>query len=479
MRRRLLLLSFVEGGAVMAAELCGAKLLAPVFGNSLYVWASVMGITLAALAFGYFFGGWLSGKDKRVITLFRILSVAALFLLLMPILDRYVVPRISYLPFLPGVVLSTFLLLFPPVFFLGASSPLFILLQTDRFEKAGKVSGTVYAVSTFGGILSTFLCGFYLIPDLGLNTCLIIFGILLFASTVITFKIFKPSLFFLLLAFAYLNLQSNIVSGTRLMSSDSVLGHLEVQDLNGGDKDGYRILTINDIVQTEIELSSHRSRSQYVKLIDSLLTFSPRPKRALLLGLGGGPVANLLEEKNYRTDGVEFDPRVILAAQKYFYLNPSVQTYCEDARYFVNHCDSIYDLLVVDVFRGEEQPSHVLTRESLLKLKQNLDDSAWILINWHGFIQGEMGKGTVILYNTLAKAGFYVKICSHSKDEHHRNLLFVASQKPLAHLPFELSELPDSTTLINSDDSPLLEKYNAKANKAWRLSYLRYYQGLR
>jgi hypothetical protein len=54
MKRKLLFLSFVEGAAVMVAELCGARLLAPVFGSSLYVWSSVMGITLGALAFGYF-----------------------------------------------------------------------------------------------------------------------------------------------------------------------------------------------------------------------------------------------------------------------------------------------------------------------------------------------------------------------------------------------------------------------------------------
>src|ERR1044072_6980487 len=114
MQKKLLLLSFIEGVTVIAAELCGAKLLSPVFGNNLFVWASVMGITLAALAAGYFFGGWISeqGKDNRL-SLFRILIAAALFLLLMPVLHHYLIPRIAYLPFLPGVVASTLILLFP------------------------------------------------------------------------------------------------------------------------------------------------------------------------------------------------------------------------------------------------------------------------------------------------------------------------------------------------------------------------------
>src|SRR5688572_19275703 len=100
MLKKLLVLSFIEGAAVMAAELCGAKLLAPVFGSSLYVWAAVMGITLAALAGGYFFGGWLTeNKTDPSKTLFRILGAASLFLLMMPVFSYYLVPRLSYFSF--------------------------------------------------------------------------------------------------------------------------------------------------------------------------------------------------------------------------------------------------------------------------------------------------------------------------------------------------------------------------------------------
>ena len=51
------ILAFIEGGSVMAIELLGAKMLAIYYGNSLYVWTSVLSITLAGLAAGYFAGG--------------------------------------------------------------------------------------------------------------------------------------------------------------------------------------------------------------------------------------------------------------------------------------------------------------------------------------------------------------------------------------------------------------------------------------
>jgi len=56
------ILAFIEGGSVMAIELLGAKMLAIYYGNSLYVWTSVLGITLAGLASGYFAGGFVSGR---------------------------------------------------------------------------------------------------------------------------------------------------------------------------------------------------------------------------------------------------------------------------------------------------------------------------------------------------------------------------------------------------------------------------------
>lgn len=485
MQKKLLILSFIEGAVVMVAELCGAKLLAPIFGSSLYVWASVMGITLGALALGYFYGGWLSDKTKNSQKkLAQILVLAALFVLLMPVLSYYVVPRISYLPFLVGVVISTLALLFLPVFFLGTTSPLFILIQTNATTSAGKASGTVYAISTAGGILSTFLCGFYLIPTLGLTMCLISFGLILFVATIFIFKSFKPLQLFILAGCIYLNLQFSFKKSTVDYKTDSILGHLEVKTIPVKNSDSVRLLTINNIVQTEMNIITKKSVSEYVNLIDTLTTVfdnaqtENKNKQALVLGLGGGLIANLLITKNYSLDGVEFDERIIDAAKNYFYLDKSVNAICADARYFLNHCNKKYDIVLVDIFKAEEQPSHVLTLQSLNQLKNNLTKNAIVLINWHGYVSGNKGLGTSILYNTLTKAGFNVTLNSMSTDENYRNIIFTASLQTLTPCNYQLIEKLSNCDLINTDNYPLLEKYNASANKTWRNNYLRYYQEL-
>jgi hypothetical protein len=175
---------------------------------------------------------------------------------------------------------------------------------------------------------------------------------------------------------------------------------------------------------------------------------------------------------------VEFDGRIIDAAKDYFFLNPQVRTIEADARYFLNHCTKKYALILADLFKAEEQPSHILTAESLQRMKANLGPEGILLVNWHGYIRGETGAGSAILFNTLASAGYHVRLCATAGDESHRTIIFVASPQRLTKLPYEIGERPAKTHLVNSDNRPMLERYNATANKLWRTNYLRYYQGL-
>jgi hypothetical protein len=290
------------------------------------------------------------------------------------------------------------------------------------------------------------------------------------------FKIFKTAQLFFIVACLYLNFQILPTKQQQLLVSESILGHLEILDLASNATDSVRVLRINNIVQTEMSLRTKKSVSAYIQLLDTLIPQRQKQGDALILGLGGGLNANLLCDKNYRTVGVEIDPRIIDAAKIYFGLNKNVKTVCADARYFLNAEKKKFDLVLIDIFKAEEQPSHILTTESLLQLKQNLNDSAMLYINWHGYVQGKIGQGTSILNNTLIQAGFKVQMCSTSKDENYRNVMFVASLNRLKPQPFLLNETFFATNLVNTDDLPLLEKYNADANKIWRVNYLRYYQ---
>src|ERR1051326_3590886 len=60
----LLTTALATGAIVMALEILGSRLLAPVFGNSLYVWGALIGVILAAMSSGYAAGGWMSDRFR-------------------------------------------------------------------------------------------------------------------------------------------------------------------------------------------------------------------------------------------------------------------------------------------------------------------------------------------------------------------------------------------------------------------------------
>src|ERR1700740_3168099 len=100
-------LSFTEGGVVMSTELAGAKLLAPYFGASLYVWACVMAITLGGLAGGYFIWGRLSLKKNHETILIASVLYAAIYICCLPLLSFLFLYLASNLSLLPSVFISS------------------------------------------------------------------------------------------------------------------------------------------------------------------------------------------------------------------------------------------------------------------------------------------------------------------------------------------------------------------------------------
>jgi predicted membrane-bound spermidine synthase len=481
-KKKLLTISFIEGASVMASEICGAKLLAPFFGSSLYVWSSVMAITLGGLASGYFIGGKLSKRKEKENVLLYVLIAAVCSLCLMPFMTTVFVVTASHLSLVPAVIISVLFLLFPTMLFMGATSPLVISILTSNVNQSGENSGKIYAVSTVGGILATFLCGFYLIPNFGVQFSLIGFAIALSLGTLFLIikkksKIGGATLLFIIsiALYGFANSKTNRFS---IYKSEGVLGKLEVRDEPSYSNESVLIrkLLINNTIQTEMLLETKQSVSEYVRLVERNLAYFPKGK-ALVLGLGGGVVANMFQSHHYKVTAVEFDSRIIDMARQFFYLSDSVKTVCADARYYINNCEEKYNVILFDVFKAEEQPSHVITNESLVKLKHCLDKNGVVLINTHGYLTGKKGLGTQCMLATLKHAGFNIKICTVSDDEKYRNLLIVASLRQMeVSLNNELYPIiyTDLETL-NTDNKPILEALNASANQEFRTLYLNNY----
>ena len=171
----------------MATEIIGAKISAPFYGTSIYVWSSVLSATLGGLAVGYYIGGRLSKHLKGSRQLHIAVLTSALLMLTFPWSSKIIMELSLALPLKIGVIVSTFLTLSPVMLCYGIVSPLIVKLITPHQSYAGRSSGTVYSISTIGGVVSTFLFGFRLIPYEGLTNSSLIVGCLLILFPIIYF----------------------------------------------------------------------------------------------------------------------------------------------------------------------------------------------------------------------------------------------------------------------------------------------------
>ena len=57
----------LEGSALLSFEIIASRLYTPHLGGSIYVWTSILSMTLIALALGYYYGGKSFGKKFEVI----------------------------------------------------------------------------------------------------------------------------------------------------------------------------------------------------------------------------------------------------------------------------------------------------------------------------------------------------------------------------------------------------------------------------
>ncbi|HET7855210.1 MAG TPA: fused MFS/spermidine synthase, partial [Gaiellaceae bacterium] len=178
---------FLSGGVLLGVELAASRVLAPFFGNSIFVWGALIGVVLAGLSVGYWTGGVLADRIPAPQLLLFVLALGAGATLLVPIVDDTVLeaivrwdpgPRLN--PLLAAIVLFGV-----PSVVLATATPIAVRLRARSLASVGKTAGRLFAVSTAGSIVGTFVTAFWLIPELGTNQLLGIMATALFAAAAV------------------------------------------------------------------------------------------------------------------------------------------------------------------------------------------------------------------------------------------------------------------------------------------------------
>lgn len=382
MKRYLLFTVFISGMTTLAAELAAARLIGNVFGTSNLVWASIIGLILIYLTAGYFLGGRWADQNPTAGELYRVLAWGAFTLGLVPYIAGPVLRSAANafeglnVGILAGSFVAVLVLFIVPITLLGTISPFAIRLSVDDTSKAGTTSGQIYAISTLGSFIGTFLPTLVTIPTIGTRLTFLVFSLLLlfvalaglgrFASQREMFKfMWMPVVLAIVAAFsANQSLKNN---KGQIYETESAYNYIQVQEIGG-----FTLLRLND--GQGIHSIYHPDTLQYDGpweqfLVGPYFYAGRKPdevQRIAIVGLAAGTTARQATavHGDIPIDGFELDPQIVAVGREYFDMNmPNLNVVIGDGRWNLEQSRFQYDIIAVDAYRPPYIPPHMTTRE--------------------------------------------------------------------------------------------------------------------
>ncbi len=404
---------FIGGGVSIGIELAASRLLAPFFGTSLFIWANLIGLTLIYLSIGYAIGGRIADRYPSAALLYSITAAAAFVTGLIPVISRPILAKsidafaaISLGGFY-GSLVGTLILFAIPVTLLGCVSPFAIRLALQSVTGAGNTSGSLYALSTVGSIVGTFVPTFLLIPRIGTFRTFYLFSFVLLVASLIgllrtphtavrTRLLIGTAILLIAMVFIAGFGQRGFVrpvegNRTIIYQGESAYNFIQVGE---NPTNGARELYLNE---------GHAIHSLYYPnaatqplsngpwdyfAISPFFATNQRPadiRDVCIIGLAGGTVAQRMTETygtNLHIDGVEIDPKIVDVARQYFNLTaPNLNVVVQDGRYYLRTTEKRYDVIGVDAYHQPYIPFQLTTREFFQEVKNHLNDQGTLIVN--------------------------------------------------------------------------------------------------
>lgn len=400
-RRYLFFAVFSSGMTTLAVELAASRLLGNIYGNSNMVWAVIIGLILIYLTLGYFIGGRWADHSPKYQTMYSVMAWGGFLIGLIPWVAQPVL-RLAADAFDQleiGIMLGTFvsvLILFSlPVILLGMISPFAIRLAIETSQEAGTISGKIYAISTIGSFIGTFLPVLIFIPAIGTTRTFLTFSLFLtlVALSGLWFSLgWKKAvlwawmpvvLVYLLILGAGRTIKA---SAGQIYETESAYNYIQVLEIGG-----YRHLRLNDGQGTH-SIYHPENIIYYGPWMEFLAGpfFNPAPfsvqqvESMAVIGLAAGTTARQATAAfgPIPIDGFEIDPKIIEVGRKYFDMNePNLNAVAQDGRWGLEHSSRKYSLIAIDAYRPPYIPWHLTTREFFQIVKAHLTGDGVVAIN--------------------------------------------------------------------------------------------------
>lgn len=393
--------AFFCGMTIMAVELSASRLLAPYFGTSSIIWTVVIGLIMISLSVGNVLGGRSADKHNNLGRLFSLIWVAAIWIAVIPLVGKYIIALSAAVMMLilpnhlvvAGSVISCLVVFSVPLVILGMASPYLVKLGVSDMVNNGRTTGEIYATSTIGSIIGTFIPTFLTIPYIGTQKTFLVFSLVLNLICLYYFiktrtKYIRTSISaVIMLALLFAPLGSSYAFWKKTVVEDeSLYNYLQVAE--EGDS---VILSTNVAFGVQSIYKKNHTLSgfyyDYALMAPFFLNDANVEKKfdVLVLGMGTGTFAKQYKYffPNSSIEGVEIDQKIVNLSKKYFDLkDDEARVFVNDGRTFLAGRDAgMYDVVMVDAYHDITIPFHMSTVEFFSEIKKHLNPNGIIMIN--------------------------------------------------------------------------------------------------
>jgi spermidine synthase len=427
----------LSGLTALGAQVVWTRLLALLFGGTIYTFAIILAIFLGGLGIGSALAALAlrRGRDSR-----RLLAASQLGLVAAIVYAAFMVAKIvPYTNTLRVVPIRTLHMLhvlrcleviLPAAVLWGMSFPLALAAAGSTTSDRGRSSGNVYAANTMGAIVGSLATSFVLIPNWGTRVAQQIFVVLAAASAALMYTSIR---------------RSSPVSGpegskakpkrtrtdllAELCLPAAVVGVLLVPGLPAQfQATGRYIWTVNERdkfpyvaegvastvavresssyryyhVAGKVEASTDALDMRLQRLLGHLSALAhPHPESVLVVGLGAGVTAGafVVHPDVKRIVICEIEPAVLPAASRYFsrenhgvLSDARVQVINDDARHFLATTSEKFDIITSDPIHPWVRGNSVLFSQEYYAIVKDRLNRGGIATQW------------VPLYETSEKA---------------------------------------------------------------------------
>jgi predicted membrane-bound spermidine synthase len=438
---RLNIAVFIAGAVVMAFEMTGSRVMAPAVGTSLVAWTALIGVVLASLSFGYWWGGRVADRYPEPRRLAMLLAWAALAIGFTSLFYWPLVGSIATTTWDIRIVavIGSLILFAPAAALLGTVSPFAAKLSIRDLATDGRTIGTLYALSTAGSIAGTFVGGFVLIPALGTTASL---GVLAGLTVCAALLVGVGRRGIIVTAVALMTGGAAWATGYLPGIIDTPYQRLLVFE-NIDEPSGRMVRYLaTDIrtAQAAVFLDGDGLVFPYTRFFrhgEELLARPPTKALAIGGAVYTWPRDFITRNPDARITVAEIDPGMTDVARQFFGLTNEARMDIvhEDGRVFLNRTSEQYDLVYLDAFSGLTIPFQLVTREAAQRLRGALVPDGVLMINVIGSLEGEASELVRSVYTTFASVFPSVRVfpVTHpDQSEKVQNIILVAGTGELA-----------------------------------------------